>query len=57
MIIETQASRIKEQEQTISELREMVRELQSLKANLEEILEEFRRQLFGTKSEKTTSYK
>lgn len=57
MIIETQASRIKEQEQTISELREMVSELRSLKANLEETLEEFRRQLFGTKSEKTTSSK
>ena len=55
MIIETQASRIKEQENTIKELREMVDELRSLKANLEETLEEFRRQFFGVKSEKTTS--
>ena len=55
MVIETQASRIKEQENTIRELREMVDELRSLKANLEETLEEFRRQFFGVKSEKTTS--
>ncbi len=54
-IIETQASRIKEQEETIHELRKMVAELQSLKANLEETLEEFRRQFFGVKSEKTSS--
>ena len=43
MVIETQASRIKEQEETIKELRLMVDELRSLKANLEETLEEFRR--------------
>ena len=55
MVIETQASRIKEQENTIRELREMVDELRNLKANLEETLEEFRRQFFGVKSEKTTS--
>ena len=55
IVIETQASRIKEQENTIKELREMVDELRSLKANLEETLEEFRRQFFGVKSEKTTS--
>ena len=55
MVIETQASRIKEQENTIKELRKMVDELRSLKANLEETLEEFRRQFFGVKSEKTTS--
>ena len=54
-IIETQASRIKEQEETIHELRETVAELRSLKANLEETLEEFRRQFFGVKSEKTSS--
>lgn len=53
MIIETQASRIQEQEATIKELRQMVDELRSLKANLEETLEEFRRQFFGTRSEKT----
>lgn len=54
IIIENQASRIREQEETIKELREMVAELRSLKANLEETLEEFRRQFFGVKSEKTT---
>ena len=55
MVIETQASRIKEQEDTIKELRLMVDELRSLKANLEETLEELRRQIFGIKSEKTSS--
>lgn len=54
-IIDMQASRIKEQEETIHELREMVAELRSLKSNLEETLEEFRRQFFGVKSEKTSS--
>ena len=54
MVIETQASRIKEQEETIKELRLMVDEMRSLKANLEETLEEFRRQVFGVKSEKTS---
>lgn len=55
MVIETQASRIKEQEATIKELRIMVDELRSLKANLEETLEEFRRQFFGVSSEKTSA--
>ena len=55
MVIETQASRIKEQEATIRELRIMVDELRSLKANLEETLEEFRRQFFGVSSEKTSA--
>ena len=55
MVIETQASRIKEQEATIQELRIMVDELRSLKANLEETLEEFRRQFFGVSSEKTSA--
>ena len=53
MIIETQASRIQEQDATIKELRQMVDELRSLKANLEETLEELRRQFFGVRSEKT----
>ena len=53
MVIETQASRISEQEALIKDLQETVAELRSLKANLEETLEEFRRQLFCTKSEKT----
>lgn len=50
MVIETQASRIKDQEETIKELRTMIDELRSLKANLEETLSEFRRQFFGVKS-------
>lgn len=57
MIVETQASRIKDQEETIKELRIMVDELRSLKVNLEETLEEFRRQFFGVKSEKTSATK
>ena len=55
MVIETQSSRIQEQEETIKELKATVAELRSLKANLEETLEEFRRQFFGVKSEKTSS--
>ena len=55
MIIEQQTSRIEEQETTIKGLRVMVDELRSLKANLEETLEEFRRQFFGVCSEKTTA--
>lgn len=54
MVIETQAARLHEQEATIQELRQMVDELRSLKANLEETLEELRRQIFGIKSEKTS---
>ena len=57
MIIDTQASRIKDQEETIKELRIMVEELRSLKANLEETLDEFRRQFFGVKSEKASDSK
>ena len=53
MVIETQASRISEQEALISELRDTITELRSLKANLEETINEFRRQLFGVRSEKT----
>ena len=56
MIIETQASRITEQEATIKELRTMVDELRSLKANLEETLEELRRQFFGVRSERTVAH-
>ena len=56
-IIENQASRIREQEETIKELREMIQELKGLKANLEETLIEFQRQIFGTKSEKTVKTK
>ena len=55
MVIETQASRITDQEATIKELRTMVDELRSLKANLEETLEELRRQFFGVRSEKTSA--
>lgn len=49
----SQDARILEQEQTIADLRSLVDDLRLLKAGLEETLEEFRRQLFGTKSEKT----
>lgn len=41
MVIETQASRIKDQEETIKELRTMIDELRSLKANLEETLSDY----------------
>ena len=57
MIIEMQASRIEEQEATIKELRAVVDELRSVKANLEETLEEFKRQFFGVSSEKTSAHK
>lgn len=56
-IIEMQASRIEEQEATIKELRGVVDELRSVKANLEETLEEFKRQFFGVSSEKTSARK
>ena len=36
-----------------ADLRKLVDELQSLKANLEETLKEFQRQFFGVRSEKT----
>lgn len=49
----SQDARILEQEQTIADLRSLVDDLRLLKAGLEETLEEFRRQLFGAKSEKT----
>lgn len=52
MVIETQASRISEQEALISELRDTITELRSLKANLEETISEFRRQLFGSEAKK-----
>jgi len=51
--IQSQDARILEQEQTIADLRSLVDELRLLKAGLEETLEEFKRQLFGVKSEKT----
>jgi len=60
MVIEQQKSYIQmqkewiaEKDATIADLRALVGELQSLKANLEETLEEFRRQFFGVRSEKT----
>lgn len=49
--IQSQDARILEQ--TIAELRTLVDELRLLKAGLEETLDEFKRHLFGTKSEKT----
>ena len=53
--IQSQDARILEQERTITELRVLVDELRLLKAGMEETLEEFRRQLFGTKSERVKS--
>ena len=57
MVIETQASRITEQEATIKELREVIDELRSVRANLEETIDEIKRQIFGISSEKTASKK
>lgn len=54
MIIESQAARLAEQEATIKELRATIDELRTLKANLEETLNEFKRQFFGIRSEKTS---
>ena len=48
--IQSQDARILEQEQAIAQLRALVDELRLLKSGLEETLEEFKRQLFGTKS-------
>lgn len=53
--IKAQDERMAEKDATIADLRKLVDELQSLKANLEETLEEFRRQFFGVRSEKTKS--
>ena len=57
MVIETQASRIAEQEATIKELHEVIDELRSVRANLEETIDEFKRQIFGISSEKTSPKK
>ena len=51
--IKLQDARIAEKDATIKDLRKLVKELEGLKANLEETLEEFRRQFFGVRSEKT----
>lgn len=51
--IELQEKRITEKDAAIADLQKLVDELQSLKANLEETLAEFRRQFFGAASEKT----
>ena len=55
--IKVQDARIAEKDTTIADLRKLVDELRSLKANLEETLDEFRRQFFGVLSEKTTAKK
>lgn len=54
MIIETQSSRISEQEETIRELRTVIDELRSIEANLKETLAEFNRRMYGAQSEKTS---
>lgn len=48
--IQMQQERMAEKDATIADLRALVEKLQSLKANLEETLEEFRRQFFGVRS-------
>jgi len=53
--IQAQETRMAEKDATIADLRKLVDELQSLKANLEETLYELRRQFFGVRSEKTPS--
>lgn len=53
-LIQTQEARLAEKDAAIADLKKLVNELQSLKANLEETLEELRRQFFGTRSEKKT---
>ncbi len=50
--IHAQDIRLAEKDATIADLKKLVDELQSLKANLEETLDELRRQFFGTRSEK-----
>ena len=57
MVIETQAARLHEQEATIQELRQMVAELRSLKVNLEENLEELRRQIFVSRARRHLTMK
>lgn len=51
--IEMQERRIAEKDAAIADLKKLVDELQSLKANLPETLAEFRRQFFGVASKKT----
>lgn len=51
--IEMQEERIAEKDAAIADLRRLVDELQSLKADLLETLAELRRQFFGAASEKT----
>ena len=53
-LIQAQEARLAEKDAAIADLKKLVDELQSLKANLEETLEELRRQFFGTRSEKKT---
>lgn len=57
MVIETQSSRIREQEETIKELRTVIDELRSIEANLKETLAEFNRRMYGIQSEKTSAPK
>lgn len=54
-MLKQQAERITEQENTIKDLREIINELKSVKAGLEETLDEFRRKLFGISSERTSN--
>ena len=54
MVIETMEARIKEQEKHQEQLLDTIDELRSVIANLEETIEELRRQIFGVRSEKAS---
>lgn len=56
-IIEQQKELLSQKDATIADLQKIVDELKLLKAGLEETLEQFRRQLFGVKSEKVKTEK
>lgn len=54
-VIEQQQKQLEEKDATIADLRMIIDQLQSLKANLEETLDELKRMIFGTRSERTKS--
>ena len=54
MVIDSLTTRLKDQEQSNQELQATIADLRSLVANLQETINEFKRQFFGIKSEKTS---
>ena len=54
MVIDSLTARLKDQEQSNQELQATIADLRSLVANLQETINEFKRQFFGIKSEKTS---